>query len=226
MCPDESEDNKTVTSLPTDPQASEMCLDPTIDPVVVSIPTSVPIITAPLADPLEPFIAELLRIASAEDGVKEDPKIGQNRGLRVDQYIRMTGLDPAANPPHGYPWCACFVYWCFVMATDKLLSTNPCTRTASVLSHWGRTKGRKLLAAEAEADHSLVLPGMVFCKSNDSHSHTGIVLHTTDAGIVTVEGNTNQAGSREGDSVVVGKVRPWDYVQLGFIDYRGMSVSF
>jgi len=179
--------------------------------------------TMPAAPPGDPLLAELVKVASAENHVREDPKVGQNRGPRVDEYIRSTGLDPAANPPHGYPWCMCFVYWCFVQASKNLHLTNPCTRTASVISHWGRTGGRKILAVAAGADHSLVLPGMVFCKSADAHSHTGIVVGTTDEGVVTCEGNTNQAGSREGDSVVLGKVRPWDYVQLGFIDYSGMA---
>lgn len=170
------------------------------------------------------LLAEVIRVASAEDGVKEDPAIGQNRGHRVDQYITVTGLNPAANPPHGYPWCACFVYWCFHQAFFNLHVVNPCTRTAGVVSHWNKTKGKKVLAAAVHADHTLVTPGMIFCKSDDVHSHTGIVIHTTDAGIVTVEGNTNQAGSREGDSVVVGKTRSWDYVQLGFIDYTNMGV--
>ena len=185
----------------------------------VPSPVPLPVLVAPS----DPLLAQLILAATAESGVREDPKMGQNRGIRVDQYIRTTGLDPAANPPHGYPWCACFVYWCFVTAADKLMATNPCARTASVLSHWGKTKGRKILAVDAHADHSLVLPGMIFCKSDDAQSHTGIVLHATDEGIVTTEGNTNLAGSREGDSVVVGKVRPWEYVQLGFIDYAGMS---
>jgi hypothetical protein len=76
-----------------------------------------------------------------------------------------------------------------------------------------------------QVDHSLVKPGMIFCKSHDSHSHTGVVCQVVDSGIVTVEGNTNASGSREGDSVVAGKLRTWDYVQLGYIDYSGMSKS-
>ena len=186
------------------------------------IPTPAP--SPPLAASSDPLLAELCLVALAEDGVKEDPLVGLNRGPRVDEYIRSTGLDPAENPPYGYPWCACFVYWCFVAAAGKLSATNPCARTASVVTHWHKTSGKRILAADAQTDHSRVLPGMVFCKSDDMHSHTGIVLHTTDAGIVTVEGNTNQAGSREGDAVVANKVRPWNYVQLGFIDYAGMSV--
>jgi hypothetical protein len=86
------------------------------------------------------------------------------------------------------------------------------------------TKGKKLLAEDVAKDRSLVVPGMVFCKSA-FESHTGIVCQVTDAGILTIEGNTNEAGSREGNAVVAGKLRPWGYVQLGFIDYAGMSVS-
>ena len=171
----------------------------------------------------DPYLLKVLEVAAAENGVREDPALGQNRGARVDEYIRSTHLDPAGNPPHGYPWCACFVYWCFARAADILGQSNPCWRTASVLVHWDKTSGRKIFAADVGRDHSLVLPGMIFCKSYNHESHTGIVCQVADSGIVTIEGNTNVAGSREGDSVEAGKLRPWDYVKLGFIDYTGMS---
>jgi co-chaperonin GroES (HSP10) len=173
---------------------------------------------------LDPYLRTAIEVAFAENGVTEDPKMGQNRGARVDEYIKSTHLDPAANPPTGYPWCACFVYWCFKQAAEALGQSNPCTRTASVVTHWDFTSARKILAADARLDHSKVRPGMIFCKTHDRHSHTGIVCAVKEEGIVTVEGNTNRAGSREGDTVVFGKLRPWDYVQCGFIDYVGMSV--
>jgi len=176
-----------------------------------------------LPDDLDPYLRRVIAVAAAEDGVREDPTMGQNRGLRVDEYIASTHLDPAANPPSGYPWCACFVFWCFRQAALDLGRSNPCVRTASVVTHWDLTAAPRLLAADARLDHAAVRPGMVFCRTHDRHSHTGIVCAVTDAGIVTVEGNTNQAGSREGDSVVFGKLRAWDYVQCGFIDYTGMS---
>lgn len=171
----------------------------------------------------DPYLERVLLIAAAENGVMEDPKT-QNRGPRVDEYIRSVGLNPAGNPPHGYPWCMCFVYWCFERAAMALAQSNPCFRTAGVFHHWDATKGRKLLAVDGAKDRSLVLPGMVFCKSR-VESHTGIVCQVTDAGIITIEGNTNEAGSSEGNAVVAGKMRPWGYVQLGFVDYTGMSVS-
>ena len=178
-----------------------------------------------LPSDLDPFLRKVIEVAFAENGVVEDPKMGQNRGARVDEYIRSTHLDPAANPPQGYPWCACFVFWCFQQAARATNLSNPCTRTASVVTHWDLTSAPKVLASLARFDHSNVRPGMVFCKTHDRHSHTGIVCAVTDAGIVTVEGNTNAAGSREGNAVVFGKTRPWDYVQCGFIDYTRMSVD-
>jgi hypothetical protein len=173
---------------------------------------------------LDPYLLRVIQVAYAERHVVEDPKVGQNRGARVDEYIRSTHLDPAANPPSGYPWCACFVFWCFRQAAIALDQSNPCTRTASVVTHWDLTSAPKLLAPDARLDRGKVRPGMIFCKTHDRHSHTGIVCAVTDAGIVTVEGNTNLAGSREGNAVVFGKIRPWDYVQCGFIDYSGMSL--
>jgi hypothetical protein len=171
----------------------------------------------------DPFLERVLLIAAAENGVIEDPKT-QNQGPRVDEYIRSVGLNPAGNPPCGYPWCMGFVYWCFEQAALALGQSNPCTRTAGVVHHWEVTKGKKILASDVANDHSLVTVGMVFCKS-EVDSHTGIVCQVTDAGILTIEGNTNEAGSREGNAVVAGKLRPWGYVQLGFIDYAGLSVS-
>jgi hypothetical protein len=168
------------------------------------------------------FLLKVLELAAGEDGAKEDP-LRQNRGLRVDEYIRSTHLDPAANPPHGYAWCACFVYWCFEQAAAALSVTNPCWRSASVVTHWDRTSGRKILAVDVQEDRLLVKPGMIFCRTHDLHSHTGIVCQVGETGIITVEGNTNLAGSREGNAVVAGKLRTWDYVQLGYIDYSGMS---
>ena len=171
----------------------------------------------------DPYLERVLVVAADEDGVKEDPTT-QNRGPRVDEYIRAVGLNPEGDPPYGYPWCMCFVYWCFEQAAMAMGQSNPCTRTAAVVRHWMTTKGKKLLAADVAKDRSLVAPGMVFCKSS-LESHTGIVCQVTEAGILTIEGNTNEAGSREGNAVVAGKLRPWGYVQLGFIDYAGMSVS-
>jgi hypothetical protein len=178
-----------------------------------------------LPSDIDPYLRRVIEVAAAEDGVVEDPALGQNRGTRVDEYIRSTHLDPAANPPSGYPWCACFVFWCFQQAARDLGLLNPCARTASVVTHWDLTSAPKLLAIDARLDHSRVRPGTVFCKTHDRHSHTGFVCAVTAAGIVTVEGNTNAAGSREGCAVVFGKTRPWDYVQCGFIDYAGMAVS-
>jgi hypothetical protein len=179
----------------------------------------------PVVEPVtdDAFLLKVLEIAAGENGVKEDFALGQNRGARVDEYIRSTHLDPAGNPPHGYPWCACFVYWVFEQTAQLLNQTNPCLRTAGVVSHWDRTLGKKILSADVLSDHSLVKPGMIFCKSHDMHSHTGIVCQVVDDGIITVEGNTNAAGSNEGNSVVVGKMRAWDYVRLGYIDYSDMS---
>ena len=180
--------------------------------------------TVTLVEPVcqDTYLERVLTVAAAENGVLEDLKT-QNQGPRVDEYIRAVGLNPAGNPPHGYPWCMCFVYWCFEQAAVALGQSNPCVRTAGVVHHWENTKGKRVAGWQATKDHSLVTAGMVFCKSV-SEAHTGIVCQVTDAGIVTIEGNTNEAGSREGNAVVAGKLRPWGYVQLGFIDYAGMSV--
>ena len=114
------------------------------------------------------LLLEVIRLAEAESGIVEDSVLGQNRGVRVDEYIRSTHLDPAANPPHGYPWCMCFVYWAFEQAVASLGQSNPCVRTASVVAHWEKTSGRKVSAesnrGSAEAGKGAKI--MFSCKEN------------------------------------------------------------
>ena len=115
----------------------------------------------PLVESLyaDPNIALVMQFAVSQNGVMEDPKMGNNRGPQVDKYIQSVGLNPAGNPPLGYAWCAAFVYWCYQQAALQLNLKNPCVKTAGVQHHWDTTTGKKILAADALADHTLILPG-------------------------------------------------------------------
>lgn len=166
------------------------------------------------------LLKEALRIAVAEEvaEVREDP-LGSNRGPRVDEYQRRTGL---SRP--GHPWCACFLYWCFDEAAKGLGRNNPVIRTAGCQDHWNRAGSAgiaRVAAARATADPALVQPGMIFIMAFDgANGHTGIVESVAGGFISTIEGNGNGSGGREGIGVfrLQRKIKS---VNKGFIDYAG-----
>jgi peptidoglycan hydrolase-like protein with peptidoglycan-binding domain len=170
--------------------------------------------------PTRRILKEVLNVASGEIGVREDPP-GSNRGDKVEQYQASVGVDP------GEPWCAGFVYWCFTKAGANLGVVNPMKekkcRTGSVVDLWDRANanGVKIVTHDAAfADPSLVEPGMVFVITMTSgHGHTGLVARVVGNGLETIEGNTNDGGSREGIGVFRRRGRSIASINRGFIAF-------
>ncbi len=162
------------------------------------------------------LLEQAIEIATGEIGVREDP-MGSNRGKRVEQYQASVGVDP------GEPWCAAFLFFCFREAAKALKVPNPVIKTGSVLDHWNRArdKGIKtLLHDEALDDPSKVKPGMIFIISTGGgNGHTGIVTRVAGGKLETIEGNTNDGGSREGIGVFDRTGRSIASINRGFIDY-------
>lgn len=128
-----------------------------------------------------------INVAVAELGVTEVG--GNNRGPRVNQYLASVGLDP------GYSWCASFVFWCFRQAAQQLGIVNPCPRTAGAVRLWTLTEPicRDLVPA----------PGAIYVLDHGGgKGHAGIIESIDDEGTISeISGNTNAAGSREGNAV-------------------------
>jgi Putative peptidoglycan binding domain/CHAP domain len=162
-----------------------------------------------------PLLNSTLSVAISQNGVRETPGT-PNRGPQVDQYVSSVGLNPAG----GYSWCQAFVYWCFDRAAARLDLPNPCIKTAGVLEHWARSPVANRIAALAAADNpALVRPGAVFIIDHGSgKGHAGLVTRVVSGEIDTIEGNTNEAGARDGDGVYE-KTRPIVSINVGFIDY-------
>ncbi|HZQ70696.1 MAG TPA: peptidoglycan-binding protein [Terriglobales bacterium] len=176
--------------------------------------------------PAQDFCSDLAKAAvdtaagQEAEQVREQPP-GSNRGPRVDQYIRSVGLDPARQ----FPWCAAFVYWCFEQAAPRLSLPNPVTRTGSVLEHWQKAasnpRARRLLAAECQVNPGLVQPGMIFVLATGAGAgHTGLIESIEAQYLTTIEGNTNEGGSREGVGVFRRTSRKISQINRGFIAYR------
>ena len=165
------------------------------------------------------LLAAVLKTAAAEVGVMEEPP-GSNRGPKVDEYLRTAGLDPAAG---SFAWCAAFVYWCFNESARGIGRPNPVVRTAGVMDHWRRAEqagARRLPGDDATADPSRIHPGMIFVLDTGGGSgHTGLVEAIDGGRLITLEGNTNDGGSREGVGVFRRNGRKIVSINRGFIDY-------
>lgn len=175
----------------------------------------------PTAAPSGDLPGEALKMAITQIGVMEQPP-GSNRGPEVDRYLRAAGLDPTKG---NFPWCASFVYFCFNEAAKALGRQNPVIRTAGVLDHWQRagTAGiPRITAASAHMHEALVKPGLIFIiDTGGGAGHTGFVENVVAGKLVTVEGNTNDGGSREGVGVFRRNGRRIRDINVGFVDYSG-----
>ena len=131
--------------------------------------------------------AKLRAVYLAEVGVKEQG--GANRGARVEQYLASVGFGP------GYAWCAAYVSWCFQQVDVE----HP--KSAWVPSY---AKKKNLIYQRGEFIKQLPQMGDVFLIWFDRlkrPAHIGFVDEWRGHWVITVEGNTNDDGSREGDGV-------------------------
>lgn len=156
-----------------------------------------------------------LGIAISQIGVIEKPAYS-NRGKEIDEYLRRVGLNPAAD---SYAWCAAFTYWCFDEASKALNKNNPLIKTAGCMSHWNKATCTKLLKEDAVANPAKIKPGFIFIIDHGKGTgHTGIVESVNGGFITTVEGNTNNNGSRNGYGVLR-LTRKINSINKGFLDY-------
>ena len=201
-----------------DADGQPLKVDGAIGPITWAALFGAEAVPAPTAS-VPPLLAETLVVAASQIGVMEQPP-GSNRGPEVDAYLRGVGIDPTEG---SFPWCVAFVYFCFEQAARKLDRANPMIKTAGVLDHWNKAGQRgipRLLAADATAKPSLVRPGMIFVLSTGGgNGHTGLVESTSAGKLVTIEGNTNDGGSREGIGVFRRTQRKVNSINRGFIDY-------
>jgi len=170
--------------------------------------------------PPSKLTAAAIEFARSQIGVMEEP-LGSNRGPVVDEYVRAVGLDPTGE----FAWCVAFTHFCYLKAAEPLGTKNPHIRTAGVIDHWNKAKSKanviRVTNAQAVADPSLITPGSLFIiDSGGGHGHTGMVMEVADGRLVTIEGNTNDSGSRNGIGVFLRNARKIASISKGFIDYR------
>ncbi len=132
-------------------------------------------------------------------GITESPR-GSNRGPHIDDFLRFVGLQP------GNPWCTAFVCYCVHKAAEELGIQTDFPKTAWTPTLLAFAKQKNILITQAEIAMG-VRPQrgwvfMLYYPNLKRVAHSGIVLRTLPAGLVlTIEGNTNNDGSREGYKV-------------------------
>ena len=127
---------------------------------------------------------------NSQIGVRE--LSGNNDGEAIVMYLESTGLGP------GYPWCAAFVNWTL---------TNCCVETVNSPA-WSPSWFIKdnIVWVRNRDDNAPPIPGDVFgiyFPTKKRVAHVGFIdcWQCESSVAITVEGNTNNAGSREGDGV-------------------------
>lgn len=122
---------------------------------------------------------KLEHIYTSQIGVKETT--GNNDGPQIKAYLRVTGL------AEGHPWCAAFLAWCFREAGIKA------NRSAYSPAWFPNARiTRKPKSGDVIG---------IYFRQLKRIAHVGFWHRDDGSFIITVEGNTNDAGSREGNRV-------------------------
>lgn len=111
---------------------------------------------------------------------------GQNRGVWVQKFLAAVGLGP------GYAYCASFVFWCLKTAGYK----GDLPKLPAAVRNWAAwaQKTGRIVDKPERGD-------LFYWLNEDGTGHIGFVVKNRGMMVDTLEGNTNEAGSREGDGV-------------------------
>lgn len=127
------------------------------------------------------------KIYISQIGIRE--LTGNNDGKAVETYLKYVYLSK------GNPWCAAFVCW--VLSQNNI--KNPRSGYCPVLF-----SSSNIIYQRDKKNNLPPLPADIFgiyFTEKSRIAHVGFVESWNAKTVSTVEGNTNQAGSREGDGV-------------------------
>tara|TARA_R110002051_G_scaffold221956_2_gene285588 strand:- start:616 stop:1236 length:621 start_codon:yes stop_codon:yes gene_type:complete len=139
---------------------------------------------------------KMIVLAREEIGVSEVD--GSNCGPRVDQYKAATWLDA----DKGWPWCAAFLCWLLREATqdEDIAFKLPQTAGAWDFENWAKKEVANGVDLRKPTNEDIKAGDIVIF----TFSHIALAVKDIDSSgyVITIEGNTNGAGSREGGSVL------------------------
>lgn len=186
-------------------------------------------------EPVDPGIGSpygllVVKRAASQLGVRE---VGKNSGPHVDAYIKY-GHGNVDNDP---PWCQYFTYWCYGTAADARDRKTTAPMTGGVIKCWQKsetTGSLRMFPEEILSGARELMPGdqMIRVRNGKpedvtkvlagsiTYGHTGVVERVDGETVYTIEGNTNLAGSREGDGVYRKSINLNSDILVGFIRHR------
>jgi hypothetical protein len=125
---------------------------------------------------------------TSQVGVRE--LTNHNDGKEVEMYLHTCGLG------RGYAWCAAFVKWCYMQCG---IDTHGITAWAATCINWEHIVYRNQhLNTEPKAGDNITF----WDYTHQRVAHTGLYhRRVNDTFYESVEGNTNEGGSSEGDGV-------------------------
>lgn len=137
------------------------------------------------------YLRECLQYSyTSQIGARE--ATGNNDGVEVEAYLKAAGFGK------GYAWCASFVYWNFEqigIKTVKSPAWSPSWFPESNIIYCPSTHTLNFFPKRGDVFG-------IYFKSKGRIAHVGFVDQWGEGKfVITVEGNTNVAGSREGDGV-------------------------
>ncbi len=140
-----------------------------------------------------------LQYAILEIGKQEIPK-GSNWGPHVQKYLASVGITFQAS------WCMAFVYWCVEMAKVRVPDgtgglQNPLIKTGGVLKQWNKIELWNRLNKKQYKFTTPKIGDIFIMDFGNGLGHCGFVEMVNGDQIHTIEGNTNDTGSREGYEV-------------------------
>ena len=144
------------------------------------------------------FLLCMLSCASAQSCIEHTylSQIGvreltnHNDGREVEMYLHTCGLG------RGYAWCAAFVKWSYMQCG---IDARSITAWAATCINWSHVIYRgQHLAAEPQAGDNITF----WDYAHQRVAHTGLYhRRVNDTFYESLEGNTNEGGSAEGDGV-------------------------
>lgn len=143
-------------------------------------------------------VGELI-VAYAQQHLDQSPREigGQNRGPWVRLYMD-------GHEGMQWAWCAGFVCFCLKQACQGLRVVLPLEPSFSCDSLAASAKENRIFVREPQpGDHTQITSGNFFLvrRTNTDWTHVGIVVNAEREVFQTIEGNTNDEGSREGYEV-------------------------
>lgn len=150
------------------------------------------------------LVGEAVELDVDDDGESD------NRGLLIDEFIKVCfpNFDFDDKTKKGYAWCACFISWVLTNSYSGVIDYKSALAREWITFASTKSNDSKIVdIRDLRYDH-VYIGGWV---KDNGYGHVYFVdpfksiLNSKQAEVVTVEGNTNINGSREGDGIFLKK---------------------